>query len=122
MRAIAWVVRVLLALTFGISASGKLDASGNIAEAFARWGYPVPLMMAIGTAELLASIALLVPRFVSAGCVVLGLVLLGSIGTHFQQFDELGWPLLPSALLALVATVWYLENRARSAAADTARE
>jgi uncharacterized membrane protein YphA (DoxX/SURF4 family) len=100
------VLRVLLALTFAASASGKLDPRGNIAEAFTRWGYPIPMMMAIGVVEMLASIALLVPRFTTPACAVLALTMVGSIVTHFTNFDEMGWPLLPVALIALLAVVW----------------
>jgi len=62
-RPAIWILRVLLAATFALSASGKLDPGGNIAEAFQRWRYSIPLMMAIGVVEMAASIAFLVPKF-----------------------------------------------------------
>ena len=106
MKILIWVLRVLLALTFAASASGKLDPGGNIAEAFTRWGYPIPMMMAIGVVEMIASIALLVPRFTTPACATLALTMVGSIVTHFTNFDEMGWPLLPVVLIALLAVVW----------------
>jgi uncharacterized membrane protein YphA (DoxX/SURF4 family) len=105
-KVLIWGLRVLLALTFALSASGKLDPGGNIAEAFTRWGYPIPMMIAIGVVELIASIALLVPRFTTPACAVLSLTMVGSIVTHFTNFAEMGWPLLPAGLVGLLAVVW----------------
>lgn len=101
-----WVLRVLLALTFAISASGKLDPNGNIAEAFRRWGYSIPMMMTVGIIELIASIALVVPRLTTAACAMLAMTMVGSIVTHVANFDEMGWPLLPVGLIALLAVIW----------------
>lgn len=105
-RAVIWILRVLLAVTFGLSASGKLDPGGNIAEAFQRWGYSIPMMMAIGVVEMAASIALLIPKFTTPACVTLVLVMCGSIVTHFTHFEEMGWPLLPLILISLLAIVY----------------
>jgi uncharacterized membrane protein YphA (DoxX/SURF4 family) len=101
-----WVLRVLLALTFAISASGKLDPGGNVAEAFQRWGYSTPVMMAIGVVELVASIMLLVPKLTAVACAILAVTMLGSVVTHITHFDEMGWPLLPLVMIALLAVVW----------------
>ncbi len=101
-----WVLRVLLALTFAISASGKLDSGGNIAAAFQRWGYSIPMMMTIGVVELAGSVALLIPKLTTIACALLALTMVGSIVTHIANFDEMGWPLLPIGLIALLGIVW----------------
>ena len=111
--AVIWVLRIVLALLFAISASGKLDPSGNIAANFQRWGYPLAVMMAIGVWELAGSILLLFPRFTGPACLMLILVMAGSIITHVQRFQEMGWPLLPLALVALLLVVWRVGRRTR---------
>lgn len=103
---VIWVLRVVLALMFAISASGKLDPAGNIAAAFTRWGYPIPMMIAIGAVELIASVGLLVPRFTTLSCAMLCLTMVGSVVTHFTNFEEMGWPLLPLLLIGLLVVVW----------------
>lgn len=108
---LVWVLRVVLALTFAISASGKLDPTGNIAAAFTRWGYPIPMMVAIGVVELIASVALLVPRATTLACTILSLTMAGSVVTHFTNFEEMGWPLLPVVLITLLIVVWRFGNR-----------
>lgn len=97
---VAWMLRVSLAATFALSASGKLELDGNMAANFSRWGIPLAVMVCIGAVEALGAILLLVPSRNRLAIRLLGAVMSGAVFLHAKQFDELGWPILPAALIA----------------------
>ena len=78
-----WLPTILFAMLFLQAGVGKFAASAAWSERLAGWGYPAGSNMVIGAVELLAAIALLVPRFAGYGAATIGVVMLGACGTHF---------------------------------------
>lgn len=75
-------LRVLLAAYFCWLAYKGLSGDVAMAADFTRWGYPDWFRLAVAAAQLVGATALLVPNFRLAGVALLGVVLLGAIGTH----------------------------------------
>lgn len=90
---------------FLISASGKFDLGGNMAENFSRWGIPIIIMVTIGIAEVAGTIMLLFPKLSFYGAVLLTIVMLGSVVTHVRYYDEMGFPLLPVVVIFFLIIV-----------------
>ena len=73
LRVLVWTIRVVLALVFLVTASGKFDPTGNMAGNFARWGYNLEILFFVGS-------------------IFLVLLMIGAIVTHFRFQSELGLP------------------------------
>jgi putative oxidoreductase len=82
---VLWVMTVFLALV--CLRSGWLKVSGNIfwVRDFHRWGYPDWFRLAVGVAELISLVLLLVPRLASYGASLFAVVMLGAIFTHYSH-------------------------------------
>lgn len=108
---VSWVLSVVMFLIFAISASGKFDLTGNIADNFKRWGIPIPVMVMIGVIELAGAIMLLIPKWNKIAIPALVSVMLGSVATHIVQFDELGLPILPLGMIITLVTIQILRTK-----------
>lgn len=97
-----WIIRAGLFLIFLISSLGKFDLHGNMAGNFIRWGLPLSLMVFIGVCEFLGGILLLVPRYAVHGAILLIGIMIGSVVQHIVQHNEMGFPLLPLAIITLL--------------------
>ena len=77
-----WIIALLLALV--CLRSGWLKVSGNIfwVRDFHRWGYPDGFRVAVGIAELVSAVLLLIPRLAGYGASLFAVVMLGAIYTH----------------------------------------
>ena len=82
---VLWVITLFLALV--CLRSGWLKVTGNIfwVRDFHRWGYPDWFRLAVGVAELLSLVLLLVPRLASYGASLFAVVMLGAIFTHYSH-------------------------------------
>ncbi len=106
-----WVLQVLLAATFLMSASGKLAADPMQVAGFDLMGLGAPGMYLVGTAELLGALGLLIPRLV--GVAALGLVAL-MVGAVVLTIVFVGGAMtaVPATVLVLVAVVaWARRGR-----------
>ena len=78
----AWIVRLLLAALFVVQGITKLSGSPAWISRFKGWGYPDHFYVAVGLAELLGAIALLIPKFTTFGSSMLIVVMVGATATH----------------------------------------
>lgn len=76
-----WTVFILLGLFYILMGIMKI-AVPVWAIRFTDWGYPAFLAYVVGVVELLAGIALLVPRWRGYAGAALAVVMLGAWGTH----------------------------------------
>jgi len=63
MKIIYWVSTVIIAGTLGLSAIGSLMQSSDVVKGTLEMGYPAYLLYILGSAKLIASIIMLVPKF-----------------------------------------------------------
>jgi uncharacterized membrane protein YphA (DoxX/SURF4 family) len=80
----------------------KLIALDFVVETFQGWGYPTWFRWAVGLTEILAAVLVLIPATRGLGSAIIGLVMLGAIGTHVVAGQWLMIP-LPLALFVLAA-------------------
>ena len=107
-----WACQAALAAIF-VYAGGAKFVSPLWPRLFARWGYPENFHLLIGAVEVVAGLALLVPRTAAPAALVLVLVMIGAGLTHIlhDEHQRMVQILIMSALLGIVA--W---RRARAAA------
>ena len=102
---VLWTITVFLALV--CLRSGWLKVTGNIfwVRDFHRWGYPDWFRLAVGIAELISMVLLLVPRLASYGASLFALVMLGAMFTHYtnNETSRLPFNLLLLALSLVIA-------------------
>ena len=103
-----WTLRLLLAVLFVAQGVIKVGGSPTWVSRFREWGYPDHLYMVIGVVELLAGIALLIPRFAAFGAVVLIVVMAGATGTHMVHREPQS--LTTILLLALLAAILVIQR------------
>ena len=99
-RIAAWVLIVLLAGMFLMSAGMKIANPPEVREGFAKLNltnWRLPLAIVEGGAALL----LLIPRTHSLGLLLLTAYLGGAIATHLEQADAKG-AISPAVMLALL--------------------
>jgi putative oxidoreductase len=112
-----WIVTGLLTFIFVLSGFMKFVNPPEMAEHFAKWGYPDWFRVLIGLIEIGAALALLTPRNAFYGAAALGVVMVGAMYTHLAH-DEVPEAVAPLVLLILLALVAYarlpLGIRARS--------
>ena len=83
-EAMLWVVTLFLMQAFVPSGYFKLLDNSGWAEAFAGWGYSESFRRAVGVAEIIAGLVILVPRVASYGAALMFMIMVGAIGTHFR--------------------------------------
>jgi uncharacterized membrane protein YphA (DoxX/SURF4 family) len=62
-----------------------------MAETFVGWRYPAWFAFVIGTIEVLAAIALFVPRLAFYAAALLVVIMLGALYTVIANASDLGW-------------------------------
>lgn len=101
-----WILQVLLALLFLLQAVLKLTNSPNWVSRFRHWGYPEHFYLLVGVLELAGAVALLVPRAVVGGALVLLAVMLAAALTHVIHHEpQVITTLVISTLLVFVVYV-----------------
>jgi len=105
-KIVGWVLSALLAAGFLFAAFGKLTAQAMVVSMFASFGYPIWFMTFIGVLELIAGLAILVPRTVVAGAAIMVCIMVGAIVTEsiHGSFSQLIAPVV-FLVLAIVAAV-----------------
>ena len=112
-----WVLQFLLAALFAIQGIVKLNGSPAWISRFRGWGYPDHFYFAVGLAELLGSILLLIPRLAKFGALLLIVVMAGATATHFLHREP--QVITTLVLFALLALVLYLRRGAAATALTT---
>jgi len=104
-----WIIALLLALV--CLRSGWLKVSGNIfwVRDFHRWGYPDGFRVAVGIAELVSAVLLLIPRLASYGASLFAVVMLGAIYTHATHHESSRLP-FNFFLLALSLVIAFMRR------------
>jgi uncharacterized membrane protein YphA (DoxX/SURF4 family) len=99
-----WVCQAALALMFVFAGIAKFT-SPMWPRMFARWGYPDHFYLVIGTVEVAAALALLVPRLAAPASLVLLVVMSGAGLTHLvhDELRRLQEIFVISAVLGIVA-------------------
>jgi putative oxidoreductase len=117
-----WACQIALSTIF-VFAGGAKFVSPAWPRMFARWGYPEHFHLLVGVVEVVAGLALLVPRSAPHAALVLIVVMIGAGLTHILhgEHQRLIQIILMSTLLAIVA--WrrarYRNRRCRTAASTT---
>ena len=109
-----WVLQFLLAALFAIQGIVKLNGSPVWIARFQGWGYPDHFYFAVGLAELVGSILLLIPRLARFGALLLIVVMAGAAATHLLHREP--QVITTLVLLALLALVLYLRRGASAKA------
>jgi uncharacterized membrane protein YphA (DoxX/SURF4 family) len=114
MRAfVAWVLSVLLALTFFSMGVEKLMDEPMMAGLFSLFGYPPWSMTLVGAVEIVGAVLVLVPRLAHVGAFLLGCIMVGAIFshlTHGQAYMVAG----PALLLAMAIALGALRHWGRT--------
>lgn len=90
---------IFLGLVFIISGLVKLLSVDVMVSAFESWGYSTELMFAVGAAELLGGLMVLVPRTTFYAFNLLGFVMVGAFATHLLE-AQYALMLVPALLFA----------------------
>jgi uncharacterized membrane protein YphA (DoxX/SURF4 family) len=100
---VLWLFQILLAVAMVGSGVEKFR-SPAWERMFQRWGYPDHFYLVVGAVEVVAGLALLVPRTASAGAIVLVPVMVAAAITQITQGGRSGvGELVFAALLAAIA-------------------
>jgi putative oxidoreductase len=101
-----WVLVGLLGLAFLAGGGMKLAGLEMHQQNFARWGFPGWAMYAVGLTEVVGAILLLIPKTSGLGAAIIGVTMIGAIGTHVMtgEMQTIGAPIV---LLILVSLVGY---------------
>lgn len=102
---VLWILSILLTAMFVMSGSGKLINPAQFGAAFVNWGYPTWFATVIGIVEVVAGIALLVPRVAFYAAGVLAVVMAGAVFTHLKTAGEAPRAAVPAVLLILSVVV-----------------
>lgn len=101
------VLRGLLTVVFLVAAGMKFTAVPFEVEGFARFGYPLWFMYAVGAAQLLGAVLLWTRRHVAYGALLLAVVMIGAVGSHLRAGDPLLMPVPAAVLFVLLAGLAY---------------
>ena len=114
MRAfVAWVLSVLLALTFFSMGVEKLMDEPMMAGLLRLFGYPPWSMVLVGLIEIAGAVLVLVPRVAHVGAFLLGCIMVGALYshlTHGQAYLVAG----PALLLAMAIALGALRHWGRA--------
>ncbi|HET8824814.1 MAG TPA: DoxX family protein [Terriglobales bacterium] len=83
-RTVGWVFSILLAFVFAAIGTSKLAGPSAVhwAQRFQRWGYPTGSHYVIGIVEIVAGIAILIPRWRRMAAATLMIIMVGALCTH----------------------------------------
>lgn len=95
-----WVISVLLALLFLVSAVMKLAGIPAVQEGMAHLGLPLSMLTPLSMLEMACAVVYVIPATAVLGAVLLTGYLGGAICTHWRVGD----PFLPQIALGLL--VW----------------
>jgi len=83
-RMVSWILSILLALVFVAVGISKLVGPPSVhwARRFQHWGYPTGSHYAIGILEIVAGIAIVIPRWRRMAAAILMIIMAGALCTH----------------------------------------
>ena len=102
-RTVRWILSIFLAFVFVAVGASKLVGPSSVhwAERFQRWGYPTGSSYVIGILEIVAGIAILIPRWRRMAAAALMLIMIGALCTHVLHGE---WArMIPPVLLGGLA-------------------
>jgi hypothetical protein len=101
------VLRGLLTVVFLVAAGMKFAAVPFEVEGFARFGYPLWFMYAVGAAQLIGAVLLWTRGHVAHGALLLAALMVGAVGSHLHAGDPALMPVPAFVLLILLAGLAY---------------
>ena len=104
------ILRIIIAVLFLLAGSGKFQTDSTMASNFKNWNLGIPTMFAIGIFEILGGIFLFIPKTNIYGCYMLIAVMIGAIVIHILNFQELGFPILNTALIMILLLIVYFKR------------
>ena len=102
-RIVSWILSILLAFVFVAVGTSKLVGPSAVhwAQRFQRWGYPTGSHYVIGILEIVAGVAILIPRWRRMAAAALMIIMAGALCTHALHGE---WPrVIPPVLLGSLA-------------------
>jgi hypothetical protein len=94
-----WVLTVLLALLFGMSATMKLVQPGDFAKDWPKSGLDIKLAAPIGIVELACVVVFLIPQTAVLGAILLTGYLGGAVLTHLHVNESVIPPVVIGILV-----------------------
>jgi len=115
-RIVSWILSILLALVFVAVGTSKLvgRSSTHWAHRFQGWGYPTGSSYVIGILEIVAGIAILIPRWRKIAAATFMIIMVGAVCTHALHGE---WArVIPPLFLGSLAfaSAWSAPDNVRS--------
>jgi uncharacterized membrane protein YphA (DoxX/SURF4 family) len=101
-----WVLTVLLAVLFMVTASFKLSGAAQVVEGMQKWGLGDQRIL-IGVGELTSALLFLIPLTHSLGVLLLSAYMGGAIVTHMRHGESY---VAQSVILALIWVTGFLRH------------
>jgi uncharacterized membrane protein YphA (DoxX/SURF4 family) len=108
------VLTGLLALVFFASGVVKLIPLEVAVQGFARWGYPDWFRIAVGLAEVVGAVLLLVPSVQWIGAAGLSVMMVGATITHLMTPGEAARAVVPVVLFLSLVGVAFADEIGRA--------
>lgn len=108
-RIVEWVTAVLVGLSFIASGIPKIVPGDSMVGRFEAWGYTAGFASAVGVAELLGGLMILLPRSRPWGALVLAVIMIGAVFTHVRT--GIGSPTMAGVYLGLSLLVLWTSSR-----------
>jgi hypothetical protein len=103
-------LRVLLTAVFLLAAGMKFASVEFEVSGFARFGYPLWFMYAVGLLQLVGAVLLWVRGYVAYGALLLAVLMVGAVGSHLRAGDPALMPVPAFVLLILLAGLAYVRR------------
>jgi len=108
-QTVLWIFSILLGLIFVAVGLSKLEGSSATrwAERFLHWGYPAGSQYVVGTIEVIAGIAMVIPRWRKTAAWIAIIIMAGALYTHAHngEFPRIISPLVLGSLAFLVLSL-----------------
>lgn len=108
-----WVLTVILALLFIMSAAAKLTQNETALAQAAAAGFDATTYQIIGIVEIVSLVLFLIPRTGILGTLLLVAYMGGAIATHVQHQEPIVVPVLIQMLLWITAFLRFPELKQR---------
>lgn len=105
-----WAVLILAALFFLWNGLEKLTGDEQMVAMFQAMGYPAWMRVAVGVAEVVGGLCLLIPRFTTGAAAFLGCLMLGAVVAELQSGHTFE-ALIPAQWFVLFALVVWVRRR-----------
>ena len=104
-----WVLSGLVAAMMLMAGAPKLMGQEKVVQDFAAMGFPSWFVYLIGVMEVGGAILLLIPKTAAFGVVILGVTMIGAVGTLIKMGDIPG-SLIPFAFLVVIGIIGWLRQ------------